>query len=273
MVDAQTLIYIFSIILFAMNLFIGLFLLKRAKITGLTNILWLCFYFFFTVIEFVCKMVFAFGRPTIGVNFISIIFFSINLTGHVFLIFFVKFTFYVDRKSPFVILLSSAIIAKIAYIVTYSITEIEQSLLFYVISLGIGSFIIFISSFWLSYAALSSYQNIKKQNIAPWVKKRYLMMGISAIFLIAQIIPILLTPYQCSFSDPLMATLVMILTFLNIIFALLNLFAWMMPKWLKNYLNQGYESQEEDMTSSESEDALIEKLKSQLARGGSDGGN
>ena len=46
-----------------------------------------------------------------------------------------------------------------------------------------------------------------------------------------------------------------------------------MPKWLKNYLNQGYESQEEDMTSSESEDALIEKLKSQLARGGSDGGN
>jgi len=98
--------------------------------------------------------------------------------------------------------------------------------------LVIGSFIIFISSFWLSYAALSSYQNVKTENIAPWVKKRYLIVGISAIFLIAQIIPILLTPYRGSFSNPLMAILVIFLTFLNIIFALLNLFAWVMPKWL-----------------------------------------
>ncbi|MCJ7649736.1 MAG: hypothetical protein MUP85_14060 [Candidatus Lokiarchaeota archaeon] len=273
MVLAEMLITTFSVILFAMNLFIGLYLLKRAKITGLTNILWLCYYFFFTVIELVSKMVYAFGRPTIGVNFISFFFFSINLTGQVFLLFFVKYTFYVDRKSPFFILLPSAIIAKIAYIVTYSITEIEQNLLLYVIQRGIGSFIIFISSFWLCYAALSSYHNIKKQTVAPWVKKRYLIVGISPIFLIAQIIPMLLTPYRGSFSDPFMAILVMILTFLNIIFALLSLFAWVMPKWLKNYLNQGYESQEEDMTSSESEDALIEKLKSQLARGGTDGGN
>jgi len=70
MTDAEILISTFSVMLFAMNLFIGLYLLKRAKITGLTNVLWLCYYFFFTVIEFVTKMVFIFGRPTIGVNFI-----------------------------------------------------------------------------------------------------------------------------------------------------------------------------------------------------------
>ena len=72
MADAEILIYAFSVLLFAMNLFIGLYLLKRARITGLTNILWLCSYFFFTFIEFISKMVFVFGRPAIGVNFISI---------------------------------------------------------------------------------------------------------------------------------------------------------------------------------------------------------
>ncbi|MHA1747589.1 MAG: hypothetical protein ACTSYF_02970 [Promethearchaeota archaeon] len=253
-----------------MNFSIGLYLLKRARITGLTNILWLCHYFFFTVIEFISKMVFAFGRPAIGINFISIFYFSINLTGHVFLIFFVKFTFYKDRKSPFFILLSSAMIAKIAYVVTLSITDTEQNLLFHVMKNGIGSFIMFISSFWLLYAALSSYNNIKKQSIAPWVKKRYLILSTSAIFLIAQIIPTSLLPYRGSFSDPLMVTLIMILTFLNIIFAVLSLFAWVMPKWLKRYFNKGYTSQEDKTLS---EDALMEKLKSQLAKGGTDGSN
>ena len=247
-------------------------MLKRARITGLTNILWLCYYFFFTAIEFISKMVFAFGRPAIGVNFISIFYFSINLTGHVFLIFFVKYTFYVDRKSPFFYILLSAIIAKIAYVLTYSISDILQSVQLYVISAGISSFIIFLSSFWLSYAALSSYQNIKKKDISPWVKKRYLMVGISAFFLIAQVLPIMFTPYRGSFSDPVMATWVMILTFLNIFFAVFSLFAWVMPKWLKRYLNQGYESQE-DIIPSESDDGLMEKLKSKLTKGGTDGSN
>ena len=255
-----------------MNLFIGLYLLKRVKITGLTNIKWLYLYFFFTVIEFAFRMVYVFGRPEFGVNFISIIYFSINLTGHVFLIFFVKYTFYVDRKSPFFYILLLAIIAKIAYVLTYSISDSLQSVQLHLISVSISSFIIFISSFWLSYAALSSYQNIKKNDISPWVKKRYLMVGISALFLIAQIIPVLFTPYRGSFSDPIMATWVMIVTLLNIIFALLSLIAWVMPKWLKRYLNQGYESQE-DILPSESDDGLMEKLKSQLAKGVTDGSN
>lgn len=270
MVDAEIIIQIFSFLLFGIDLFIGLYLLKRAKITGLTNILWLCFYFFFIVIESISKIFFVFGRPAIGVNFISIFYISINLTGNIFLILFVKFTFYRDRKSPFFTILSSTIIAKIAYIIIHIITEFEQSLLFLVIKACISSFIIFISSFWLLYAAFSSYNNIKKQNIAPWVKKRYLMVGISAIFLIAQIIPILFIPYRGSFSDPFVATPIMILASLNIISALLNLFAWVMPNWLKRYLNQGYKSQEDTTLS---EDALMAKIKAQLGKGGNDGSN
>lgn len=270
MVDAEMIIQIFSFLLFGIDLFIGLYLLKRAKITGLTNILWLCFYFFFIVVESSSKIVFVLGRPAIGVNFFTIYFFSINLTGNIFLILFVKFTFYRDRKSPFFTILSSAIIAKIAYFVISIITEFEQSLLFLIIKACIYSFIIFISSFWFSYASFSSYNKIKKQNIAPWVKKRYLILGISAFFLIAQIIPILFIPYRGSLSDPSVATPVMFIASLNITFALLNLFAWVMPNWLKKYLNQGYKSPEDTTLS---EDALMEELKSQLAKGGNGGGN
>jgi hypothetical protein len=270
MVDAQMIVQLFSVMLFSIEIFIGLYLLKRTKITGLTNILWLCFYFFFIVIEGISKIFFVIGRPAIGVNLISIFYFCISLTGNIFLILFVKFTFYKDRKSPFFTILSSTIIAKIAYLVISIITEFEQSLLFLIIKACIYSFIIFISSFWLSYASFSSYNKIKKQNIAPWVKKRYLMVGISAIFLIAQIIPILFIPYRGSLSDPFVATPVMFIASLNITFALLNLFAWVMPKWLKRYLNQGYKSPEDTTLS---EDALMEELKSQLAKGGNGGSN
>jgi hypothetical protein len=271
MVDAQMIVQLISLLLFSIEIFIGLYLLKRAKVTGLTNILWLCFYFFFIVFEGISKIFFTIGRPAIGdVNFISIFYFCINLTGNIFLVVFIKFTFYLDRKSPFFVILSSTIIAKIAYFVVSIMTEIEQSLLLIVLKACTYSFIIFISSFWLSYASFSSYNKIKKQNIAPWVKKRYLMVGISAIFLICQIIPILFIPYRGSLSDPFVATLVTIVVSLNISFAILGLFAWVMPKWLKRYLNQGYKSPEDTTLS---EDALMEDLKSQLAKGGNGGGN
>ena len=270
MVDVQMINQLLSMMLFSIEIFIALYLLKRAKTTGLTNILWLCFYFFFIVIEGISKIFFIIGRPAIGVNFISIFYYSINLTGNIFLIIFIKFTFYLDRKGPFFTILSSSIIAKIAYLVISIMIEFEQNLLLLVIKACTYSFIIFISSFWLSYASFTSYNKIKKQNIAPWVKKRYLMVGISAIFLIAQIIPILLLPNRGSLSDPFVTTQIMIVVSLNISFAILSLFAWVMPKWLKRYLNQGYKSLEDTTLS---EDFLMEELKSQLAKGGKGGNN
>lgn len=51
MVEAQVIIYLMGAFLFSMNLFIGSYLLIRIRRTGLSNIYWLSFYFFFTVIE------------------------------------------------------------------------------------------------------------------------------------------------------------------------------------------------------------------------------
>jgi hypothetical protein len=71
MVDAQIIIYITGVILFSMNLFIGSYLLLRIRKTGLSNIYWLSFYFFFTVIEYLLRMLYAAGRPSVGLKCFS----------------------------------------------------------------------------------------------------------------------------------------------------------------------------------------------------------
>lgn len=270
MVEAQVIIYLMGAFLFSMNLFIGSYLLIRSRRTGLSNIFWLSFYFFFTVIEFIMRMAFAAGRPTVGVNLISWIYYIFNLTGHFSLIFFVKSTFYTERRSAFSFVLTSAIIAKIFYIIASVITDFELSAEFYYIVKGLATYIIFITSFWLSYASLSAYYKIKKSEISPWVKKRYLIVGISAIFLIAQSIPNVLMPYRVSFESPLMATLTIIITIFNIIFAILSLIAWVMPKKLKSYFNRDYSKTDDEELS---EDELLVQIKLQLLKGGPNGNN
>lgn len=270
MVDAQVIIYVMGTVLVSINLFIGSYLLIRIRKTGLSNIYWLSFYFFSTVMEFVVRMVYIAGRPSVGVNFISIIYYVYNLTGHFSLIFFVKFTFYAERKSAFSIVLVSVIIAKICYIVTFIITRITLSAEMNDIVQGFASFILFYTSVWLSFASFSAFHKIKKSNIQPWVKKRYLIVGISAIFLASQSIPTIMVPFQVSFESPLMATLTILITTLNIIFAVLSLIAWVMPKKLKEYFNRNYSKLEDEELS---EEQLLAQVKLQLLKGGLNGDN
>jgi len=270
MLGAEVIIFTMGAILFIINLFIGSYLLIRIRKTDLSNIYWLSFYFFFTVIEYLLRMVYAAGRPSVGVNSISWIYFIFNLTGHFSLIFFVKYTFYTDRKSSFSFILISVIITKIFNIVLYAITDIELSAVLYLSVQGSTTFIISITSFWLSYASLSAYHKIKRSEISPWVKKRYLIVGISAIFLAAQSFPIILFPYRASFESPLMATITILIVFLNIIFAVLSLIAWVMPKKIKDYFNRNYsKSEDEDL----SEEELLAQVKLQLSKGGFNGNN
>lgn len=270
MVDAQLIIYLMGAFLISMNLFIGSYLLIRIRRTGLSNIYWLSFYFFFTVIEFTLRMVFAAGRPAVGVNLISWIYYVFNLTGHISLIFFVKSTFYTERRSAFSFVLTSTIVAKIFYIITYVITDFELSDEIYNVVQGLATYMIFISSFWLSFASLSTYYKIKKSDISPWVKKRYLIVGISAIFLMAQSIPNVLMPYRVSFESPLMVTLTITIVTFNILFAILSLIAWVMPKRIKSYYNRAYSKSEDGELS---EEELLAEIKLQLLKGALNGNN
>lgn len=270
MTEAQFIIYSMGAILLSMNLIIGCYLLVRIKKTSLSNIYWLSFYFFSTVIEFIMRMVYVAVRPLVGVNPISIIYFISNLTGHFFLILFVKFTFYSERRSLFSLILVSTLIAKVFYVILYVITEVTLSTEMYEWVQGFASFIIFYTSIWLSIASFSAYYKIRKSKIQPWVKYRYLIVSISAIFLASQSFPNMAVPYRVSFESPLMAALTIIITTLNIIFAVLSLIAWVMPKKLKKLLNRNYTISEDEELS---EEQLLEQVKLQLSKGGLNGNN
>lgn len=140
------------------------------------------------------------GRPPVGVNIISIIYYVYNLTGHFSLVIFVKLTFYNERKSFFTLILVSTLTAKICYVITLVITELTLSAELNNIVQGFATFIILYTSLWLSFASFSAYHKIKSSKIQPWVKKRYLIVGISAIFLGAQSFPNILVPYRVSFE-------------------------------------------------------------------------
>ncbi|MFX0076453.1 MAG: hypothetical protein ACFE96_13510, partial [Candidatus Hermodarchaeota archaeon] len=246
MIGAEVIIYIMGTCLILMNLTIGIFLLIRTRKTGLSNFYWLSFYFFCTVLEFILRMIYVTRRPPVGVNLNSLIYFILNLSGHTSLIIFVKYTFYTERKSAFPFVFGSTMIARIFYVISYIITDLAVFNEIYMFVKCLATYIIFITSFWLSYASLSTYSKIKRSKISPWIKKRYLMVGISAIFLIAQSIPNILMPYRGSFESPLMATLTIIITFFNFLFAILSLMAWVMPKRLKLFLNHGYSRSEDE---------------------------
>ena len=77
-----------------------------------------------------------------------------------------------------------------------------------------------------------------------------------------------MVPYRVSFESSLMATLTIIITSLNIIFAVLSLIAWVMPKKLKDYFNRDYSKLEDEEIS---EEQLLTQVKKQLLKGGLNG--
>jgi hypothetical protein len=120
---------------------------------------------------------------------------------------------------------------------------------------------IIISISWLSYLSLKVYNRLKKQNIEPWIKKRYLILGISSIFFTLNGFIILFVPIGVGFENLFFTILVASTVFL---FSFGNLIAWIMPNKIKKYFNRKYKSVKDEALS---ENALMEKIKSELAGG------
>ena len=270
MEPAEIVIMIFGTIMLLISLINGIYLLWRITKTKLLHIAWLSAFFLITVIEFIFRMAYAAEHETGIVGGFTVVYYSINIVSYLFLIIFVKNTFYLHRKSPFLVLIGTTIIAKIIYTISSIMYTIEFNLQLRHVSMGCSTYIIAFSSLWLVYSSLSFYWSIKNKEIQDWIKKRYLIVGIAAIFLAAQSIPTALTPYQATLEDPFLAVLSIVHVILNVIFAILNSIAWIMPKRVKQYLNRGSQLKEEkEFTEKE----LLEIISQQLSNGGANGDN
>ena len=162
------------------------------------------------------------------------------------LAFFIKFTFYQGRKSPFLLVIASLTILRVVEIFFKLIFNFQPGFSYP-------------SMMWYSYSVFKSYKNFRKLKIGVWLKIRYLMLGISTIiYLIDTSLSILLIIND--FSVILFLTYASVFDIL--LFTVVNFIAWVIPfKALIQYIKGKTKETLEEITETE----IIEKVKSELS--------
>jgi hypothetical protein len=195
----------------------------------------------------------------------------INMLSNISLVIFTKYTFFREKKSPFLFLLILLVIVKVSdliiklfipFSIPLNFVLTPSEIPFFYVYLILTSSSVLLSYLWLGLASLKYYKLIKVENIEPWIKKRYQIIGYFSIIISLNSIIYLLIPsntYDWEAIFPF--TLGLLLTINTTIFSLSNLIAWIMPQRLKNYYNKDYQRIiEEDF----SEDELMNTIKRQL---------
>lgn len=91
---------------------------------------------------------------------------------------------------------------------------------------------------WFLVECARAYQRIEASpGIEPWVKLRYVLLGISCAFAIATAVFPLMYPSQESFHEQA-AAMKMVMAASNACFSVTSIFAWFVPARLRRYLNK-----------------------------------
>jgi hypothetical protein len=201
---------------------------------------------------------------------ILIIYALISELAVIFLLFFIKSTFYKESKMSFRIVLIITIILNIIdttlrLLFSFKIPPTSPinplEIPYYYLLVATVSIQLTISIFWLSYAELSMFKRIIKYNLEPWVKKRYLILGFSSAFFLLNGFILPLLPIEGAYEILPFTIIVAISIF---VFSIGNLIGWVMPKKLKKYLNRNYVKTSDEVLS---EKDLIDKINQQLKGG------
>jgi len=247
---------------FIVIFYTGFFLLYRMFKTKFYNLFWLAMFFILygTQLsgEFIPFGVFRYILPQLCL---------------LFLIIFVIYTFYKDSRSilPIIQIVIFIItrILEIIYVLIYGFqlplkTTIDIGLIpvFYsyitILTIQISS-----PTFWLGYKALNTYNNLNTHDIQPWIKKRYLLIAVSAFFLGLSSYANYFLPYEGGYEAVNPIIFILVASAL-LIFSFGNLLAWTMPKSIKRYFNRKYKEKEEE---SLSEKELVDIIKNKVLGG------
>ena len=246
------LIYIFVMLCYVLILFTGTFLFIRMVKTHLKNLFGLAMFFLLFGTQFF-----------LGFFNIIIIYAIVSEIALIFLLFFIRSTFHKESKIFFPLAVLLLIILKIVATVLRILYEfkipptspLDPSIIpfYYLLVLTVSTQLI-ISFSWLAYAELSMYRRIKSSNIEPWVRKRYLILGLSSTFFILNGLVLPLVPIVGDYENLPFTILIAITIY---VFSIGNLIGWVMPKRLKDYFNRNYKPTSEDDIS---EKDLLDKI-------------
>ena len=130
-------------------------------------------------------IIFILSSATVYTNniLLYLIYISFAFSGNVFLVLFVQNTFYKEKKSPLIIILMILILIYTMQLIIIGLNPDLYERLFFVkfIIAILYSSEYLITGIWMAKVSLSEYKKYKTMPISPWIKKRYLLGGISAI--------------------------------------------------------------------------------------------
>ena len=185
---------------------------------------------------------------------------------------FTNLTFYKDQKSilPKLVLALAVIFGIIAWYYD-SVRDISQTT--YILSRVFDFIHASICFNWLAFSCFSAYKNFKNVEIAPWIKIRYKLTYISSPILTLSYLALMFHPYDLPFGDISSTQSFIVYGLVSILiltYGIAFTLAWIMPNWLKKYLNRGYHTVEDEEIS---EEELMKLIKKQISKEGPLGNN
>jgi hypothetical protein len=254
----ELVINLLYVIYFGSQLITAIFLLIRAIKIKQLNLIPLVLFFFLNPLEILLILL-------VGTSIV------VNMLSNISLLFFTKFTFFRDRKSPFTYLLISLILVKIIDVILklyipfalpLSFVVSPSEVPYFCLYLSLTSLSILLSYPWLGLTALRYYHSIKTRNIEPWIKIRYKLIGYSSLIITINAVLYLFMPVDTYNWEQMDSFIIgLLITIDTTIFSIANLFAWVIPKKLKNYFNRHYQGDlEEELT----EEEVMSKVREDL---------
>lgn len=254
-----TTILILTLIYIILQLIIGIFLLFKVYKTRLYNLLALVAYFFVNSLKFLLLIV----------NGPFLVFQILTFIPDLCLILFTKYTFYRWEKSPFKIILFIFISIKVMdfilncftpFTIPMMIELTSEQIPYYYLFLSYTATMLLTSNIWLAYASLSYYKTIKSQEIVPWIKKRYQIIGFSSVFLSATGALLLFMPWTTEGFEDLQGFIVgFFVVLVTVIFSVGNFIGWLMPKKLKSIFDKDFQVKSEPELNEKDLNDLIRK--------------
>ncbi len=178
------------------------------------------------------------------------------------LIIFTNLTFYKNRNSHAKLVLITVIIISILMIYLQTLLMIKRTPLIHYLRYAIQIPYHFLVFNWLGFSSLQAYKRIKNQDIEPWIKARYKLVFIFSFIMSLSSITQFFRPYDIAFGDPTNVISLILFGITSIIAITCGIgftLAWVMPNWLKRYLNRNYQPLEEKVFSEEELMNLIRK--------------
>jgi len=168
----------------------------------------------------------------------------IIVTSFVLTIVFTNMTFYKNKGLLSKIVLITVIILGIIQLGFFVVSIFGTwTLPLYYLRVSLDFPYTFIVFNWLSYSSFAAYRLVRTQNIEPWIKFRYKMLGIFSFLFSFHNIPEFFQPPGTGWGNP--SSIESLIVFgctaiLVVIFALGFSVAWFMPEWLKKRINKNY---------------------------------